>query len=88
MDYLVDLSESHDLYLMLTLGQGGFTTKDRGVVNSSEEFFASSEARTWYKNRLRYIVARWGYSPSIAMWEFFNEVDNVQFRDSDNPIDG
>lgn len=88
MDYLVDLSESHDLYMMLTLGQGGYTTQDRGVVNSSEDFFASSEARKWYKNRLRYIVARWGYSPSIAMWEFFNEVDNVQFRDSDNPIDG
>lgn len=88
MDYLVELSESLDLYIMLTLGQGGFSTQDRGVVDSDEEFFVSEKARAWYKNRLRYIVARWGYSTSIAMWEFFNEVDNVQFRDKNNPIDG
>lgn len=88
MDYLIELSESLDLYIMLTLGQGGFSTRDRGVVNTSEEFFASRKARDWYKNRLRYIVARWGYSPAIAMWEFFNEVDNVQFRNRNNPIDG
>lgn len=88
MDGLIELSESLDLYIMLTLGQGGFSNRDRGVVNSSQEFFASRKARDWYKNRLRYIVARWGYSPSIAMWEFFNEVDNVQFRDGNNPIDG
>lgn len=88
MDYLVQLSENLDLYIMLTLGQGGFSTKDCGVVDSDEEFFVSKKARAWYKNRLRYIVARWGYSTSIAMWEFFNEVDNVQFRHKNNPIDG
>jgi hypothetical protein len=88
MDHLMKLSESLDLYIMLTLGQGGFDIRNRGVVNSSREFFASHKARDWYKNRLRYIVARWGYSPSIAMWEFFNEVDNVQFRNRNNPIDG
>jgi hypothetical protein len=86
MDHLIDLSESLDLYIMLTLGQGGYGTLDRGVVDSSEEFFASRKARDWYKNRLRYIVARWGYSTAIAMWEFFNEVDNVQFRNRNNPI--
>ena len=88
MDHLIELSESLGLYIMLTLGQGGFFTRDRGVVNTSEEFFASAKSRQWYKNRLRYIVARWGYSTSIAMWEFFNEVDNVQFRDKNKPIDG
>lgn len=88
MDHLIELSESLDLYVMLTLGQGGFTRRDRGVVDSSQEFFAERKARDWYKNRLRYIVARWGYSTSIGMWEFFNEVDNVQFRDKNNPIDG
>lgn len=88
LDYLVELAESLNLYMMLTIGQGGFTIRDRGVVSSQEDFFSNPKARAWYKNRLRYIVARWGYSPAIAMWEFFNEVDNVQFRDPDNPIDG
>lgn len=88
MDYLVELSESLDLYIMLTLGQGGYLTSDRGVVDNAEDFFISKKARAWYKNRLRYIVARWGYSTSIAMWEFFNEVDNVQFQNKNNPING
>lgn len=88
MDYLVELSENLDLYIMLTLGQGGYLTRDRGVVDNAEDFFVSKKARAWYKNRLRYIVARWGYSTSIAMWEFFNEVDNVQFQNKNNPIDG
>lgn len=88
MDYLLELSESLDLYIMLTLGQGGFMAGERGVAENAVDFFAGKKARAWYKNRLRYIVARWGYSTSIAMWEFFNEVDNVQFQDKNNPIDG
>lgn len=88
MDYLLELSEELNLYIMLTLGQGGYLAGDRGVAENAGDFFAGKKARAWYKNRLRYIVARWGYSTSIAMWEFFNEVDNVQFQNKDNPIDG
>lgn len=87
MDYLIELSEELNLYIMLTLGQGGYLIKERGVVDTAEDFFVDKQARAWYKNRLRYIVARWGYSTSIAMWEFINEVDNIQFRNSNNPID-
>ena len=87
MDYLIELSESLDLYIMLVLGQGGYMVRDGGVATSSEDFFKGRAPRDRYKNRLRYIVARWGYSPSIAMWEFFNEVDNVQYRNRNNPID-
>lgn len=87
MDYLVELCESLQLYMMLTLGQGGFMAGHQNIAVDSDEFFGKPEARAWYKNRLRYIVARWGYSPSIAMWEFFNEVDNVQYRHKGGPID-
>lgn len=88
MDYLLELSEELNLYIMLTLGQGGYLAGDHGAAENAGDFFISKKARAWYKNRLRYIVARWGYSTSIAMWEFFNEVDNVQFQNKDNPIDG
>jgi hypothetical protein len=30
------------------------------------------------------VVARWGYSPNIAAWEFFNEVDNAVFTQQDS----
>ncbi|MBQ9893201.1 MAG: DUF5060 domain-containing protein [Bacteroidales bacterium] len=78
LDHVLSLAEKLGIKIMLCMGPG------EGA--EGEEFFTSAAEKERYRNRLRYIVARWGYSPSIAMWEFFNEVDNVQFRDADNPI--
>lgn len=78
LDDVLALAESLDIKFMLCMGPGNAPTDRR--------FFISDEAKTRYKNYLRYIVARWGYSPSIGMWEFFNEIDNIQFRDRNNPI--
>ena len=38
------------------------------------DFFTDVRAKADYKNRLRYLVARYGYSTSVFAWEFFNEV--------------
>lgn len=78
LDETLELCEKLGVEVMLCMGAGEQRTDKR--------FFASSEERARYHNRLRYIVARWGYSTSIAMWEFFNEIDNIQFRDQKNPI--
>ena len=78
LDDVITLAESLDIKFMLCMGAGDVAT-DRN-------FFVSEEAKTRFRNRLRYIVARWGYSPAIGMWEFFNEIDNIQFRDKNNPI--
>ena len=90
MDETIDLAEEHDIYLMLALdAHGGFiidsewpinnyNSENGGPADTPEEFFTNSEAKEMYKNRLRYLVARWGYSPAIGVWEFFNEVDNVR----------
>ena len=48
-----------------------------GPCDSPAEFFTHPEARRLYKNRLRYLVARWGYSPFICAWELWNEIDHV-----------
>lgn len=86
MDRLVNLSDSLGIFMMLTLGQGTHDARHGRYASSTPEFFVSEQAKAQYKNRLRFIVARWGYSPAIGAWEFFNEIDNVQFRDADNPI--
>jgi hypothetical protein len=78
LDQFVDLCQDEAVYVMLCMGQGD--------VAADHNFFISKVSKERYKNRLRYIVARWGYSPNIAMWEFFNEIDNIQFRNSKNPI--
>ncbi|MCR4921504.1 MAG: DUF5060 domain-containing protein [Bacteroidaceae bacterium] len=78
LDNTIFLAERLGLAVMLCMGPGD--------VPTNHDFFVSPQAKMRYKNRLRYIVARWGYSPSIGAWEFFNEIDNIQFRDSNNPI--
>ena len=78
LDHTVELGEKLGVYFMLCMGAGDART-DHG-------FFVSDQAKARHRNYLRYIVARWGYSPAIGMWEFFNEIDNIQFRDNAHPI--
>ncbi len=37
------------------------------------QFFAEDDAKEMYKRRLRYMVARWGYSTAIAAYSLMNE---------------
>jgi hypothetical protein len=86
LDRLMDLCDSLGLHVMLTLGPGAYHQSEGGVATSAADFFVNPAAKEKYRDRLRYIVARWGYSPAIGAWEFFNEVDNVQFGNPRNPI--
>lgn len=86
MDKMVNLSDSLGLHMMLTLGEGTHSEKHGRYETSTADFFINPKVKAQYKNRLRFIVARWGYSPAIGAWEFFNEIDNVQFRNKENPI--
>ena len=78
LDHTVEMGENLGVHFMLCMGAGDARTDGN--------FFVSPEAKARHRNYLRYIVARWGYSPAIGMWEFFNEIDNIQFRDSRHPI--
>ncbi len=52
-----------------------YNATNGGPCKTPEDFFVNEEARRIYKNRLKYISARWGYSPSIFAYEFFNETN-------------
>ena len=59
-------------------GEGGWQrnpyNKNRGgPCHAPEDFFTDKNAREHYKNRLNYIISRWGYSPNILAFEFWNE---------------
>lgn len=45
------------------------------------DFFRSDEVLKHLKRRYRYVLSRWGYSPSFFMYEF-SEVDNMLGRDA------
>jgi hypothetical protein len=63
-------------------GGPGFTPfsyaqKNGGPCRNMLDFFTQPEAKRLFRNRLRYIVARWGYSPNIMAWEIWNEFNTV-----------
>jgi len=47
-----------------------------GPCQKPWDFFSDETAKRSYKNRLRYIMARWGYSPNILAFELWNELDS------------
>lgn len=91
MDELIHLVDSLHLYMMLTLDMNSgnwpnspYNIKNGGPIKEWKDFFTSKTAMDKYKNKLRYLVARWGYSTNIAAWEFFNEIDNGAFTPGDS----
>jgi len=48
---------------------------------SSENFFSSQEAWGYFEKRIRYVIARWGYSRSIAIWIIIGEANGTEAWD-------
>lgn len=92
LDQVLDLARKHGMRLNLAFDSYN-TLRDRinwpewerspynktngGPLTKPAEFWTSEAARRQYRNKLRYIVARWGADPSVFAWEFWNEVDGV-----------
>jgi hypothetical protein len=90
IDHLTELAESRGAYIMLALTGGAdlneYSAAHGGPAPTREAFFTDPTAKLWYKSRLRYLVARWGASPAIGAWEFFNEVDNTMHGPGDKVL--
>jgi len=56
-----------------------YNAANGGPCRTVREFFSKADARRLFENRLRYLVARYGYSTAIMAWELFNEVEYVGF---------
>lgn len=92
-DAIVQRAGRNDMAIQMTLQHHGqystttnpnwddnpYNTKNGGFLDKPEEFFTNERAKALTKRKLRYAIARWGYSPSILAWELFNE---VQFTDA------
>jgi hypothetical protein len=58
-----------------------------GPFNSPTLYFSSDQGRTFFKNSLRHIIARWGYSTSVFAWEVIDQLDKVPGTSPDMPSD-
>lgn len=54
-------------------GGNPYNADNGGPCKRPGDFWSSPQARALYRNKLRYIVARWGYSTHILAWELWNE---------------
>ncbi len=52
-----------------------YNAANGGPCQQTWDFFSNQQAKALHKNRLRYILARWGCQRSIMTWELFNEVN-------------
>ncbi|MDQ3813095.1 MAG: cellulase family glycosylhydrolase, partial [Armatimonadota bacterium] len=86
LDAILDLAHELDFYYMLCFDthqdfrEEGWKTNPFNQANGGpcatvSDWFTEARARDFYKKRLRYIVARWGYSTNILCWEFGNEFE-------------
>jgi hypothetical protein len=91
LDWLLDYGLSKQVYVMLLLYSTGnekssvnpgwsdnpFNEKNGGPCIKQGEIFSKPKAITIIQNRLRYIIARYGWHPAIMAWELYNEIDGV-----------
>ncbi len=71
LDQIVQAAGRNGIYLMLCV-----LTRDLYMDALSDPNSAAyDQAITDAKSFMRYAVARWGYSTSVAAWEYFNEID-------------
>ena len=52
-----------------------YHTDEKYGVETVDEFLTSKDLIRFYQNRLRYMVARWGYSTHIGVLELYNEIN-------------
>lgn len=90
LDRIMELAEKHGIYINLeTMNHGIISTsidhdwennplntdKPGGYLSFATDFLASERAQKSHRNKLRYTVARWGYSTAIAWWGVLTEAE-------------
>ncbi|MGD0597407.1 MAG: DUF5060 domain-containing protein [Sedimentisphaerales bacterium] len=89
MDRYVEIAEQNDIAIQYCLQHHGQVSTDTdsdwannpynsanagGFLSDPCKYFTDPCAIKLTKNKYRYIISRWGYSPAIYAWELFNEV--------------
>ena len=67
-------------YLSKTVWPGGnrrWNVNPYQLVCDAKDFYSSNEAWTYQEKLYRYIIARWGYSRSLAVWFVVDEVNGT-----------
>jgi hypothetical protein len=93
-DAILDLAQQKGVYFLLTLDDVNqyannwadnlYNSALGGPCANRSCIFTNPTAKKYQQQIFRYIIARWGYSPNILSWELFNEIDELQWSDTNN----
>jgi len=97
LDRFLRACEQHGVYVQLVLNNHGqfslhvdsewrdnpYNKDLGGPLESPEDFFIEERAKELFRNRLLYIVSRYGAYSHIMAWELWNEVDLTHRYQSD-----
>jgi len=89
LDHLVEQAARRGIYIALDTTNHGqysigidaewqhnpYNAANGGFLKHARDAFSDEQAIKQHRNRLRYTIARWGYSTSIMMWTLFSEVE-------------
>ncbi|MCX7872274.1 MAG: DUF5060 domain-containing protein [Verrucomicrobiae bacterium] len=90
LDYVLQLAEKNGIFLKLCIDSYNIlrkkdaypewertphNIKNGGILSEPAEFWTNPGMEQIYKNKLRYLVARYGAYQNLFAWEFWNEVD-------------
>jgi hypothetical protein len=89
LDQVFEMAEERGIIVMLCLvnhgafsdttnpewGDNPYNSALGGPLQDPSQFVNDTAAKDLFKRRIRYIAARWASSPSLGMWEWWNEVN-------------
>ena len=98
LDYVLEAARRYGMKVNLVIDNHGkystwvddewkdspFNIENGGFLSSPVQFWSDRRARLYHRNKLRYIVARWGYSPAVLGFELVSELDLTGDRDGDH----
>jgi len=101
LDYALDLAKKNGIRVMVCIDSFNILRdqpmydcwKDSphnaskgGPLQKPAEFWTSAEMDRLYRNKLRYLVARYGADTAVFSWEFWNEVDCIGESYATEPV--
>jgi hypothetical protein len=89
MDRVLESAEHNGIFVNLVINNHGkfstfsdeewdanpFNTANGGWLHDPGEFFTDELAFAAFRKLMRYMIARWGYSPNILGWQLWSELD-------------
>lgn len=97
LDAIIEHAKEKGVYLQLCIDEAGafgyvnnwttYSNPYSSITGAQPEgFFTNNSAKKNYKNKLRYIVSRWGYSTNVFCFELFNEIDHYGMYGGTSPV--